>query len=97
MLRAQALERMHQQSTPVASAETPQLTSQHTQVRQPDLESQKNQISQETNTVKKEIKKILITMGIIVFAVIAIYFINQKTDWVLQTGKYLTKLLNINL
>ena len=50
----------------------------------------------ESTRVKAEIKKILITMGVMIAVIVTVYFINQKTDLVLKAGKYLTKLLNIN-
>jgi hypothetical protein len=60
-----------------------------------------DQIVDDTNEeavrVKHEIARILITMGAIIIVIIGVYLINQKTDWVLQAGKSLTSLLNINL
>ncbi len=51
----------------------------------------------ELKRVKSEVIKILITIGVIFIVITAVYLINQKTDWVLQSGEYLTKLFNIKL
>jgi len=59
-------------------------------------EPTKTQDAQETR-VKAEIIKILSTMGIIFAIIIAVYFINQKTDFVLNLGKWMANILNINL
>ena len=56
-----------------------------------------DQINTESTRVKAEIKKILITIGVMIAVIVTVYFINQKTDLVLKAGKYLAKALNINL
>lgn len=94
LIRARALEEAQKQPI-TTSDDTPQAPLQQTQSQQ--TTPQINRIAQEPNPVKKEIKKILITMGLIIAVIITIYLVNQKTDLVLKTGKYLTKILNINL
>ena len=47
--------------------------------------------------VTGEIKKILITMGITVLAIVAIYFINIKTDLILKTGEWMIVKLNLSI
>jgi beta-lactamase regulating signal transducer with metallopeptidase domain len=94
LIRARALEEAQKQ--PVATpANTPQAPLQQTQSQQ--IAPQANRTTQEPNPVKGEIKKILITIGLILAVIIAVYFVNQKTDLVLKAGKYLTKIFNINL
>lgn len=60
-------------------------------------ERPQNVIAQEVPGVSKEIRKILITVFLLVIVVVAIYFINIKTDLILKTGDYLTRALNINI
>lgn len=51
----------------------------------------------ESIAVKKDIKKILITVGSLLVVIIAIYFINIKTDIILKFGDYLAKVLNVQV
>jgi len=47
--------------------------------------------------VRKEIKRILITLASLLVVIVAVYFINQKTNIILETGQFLLNKLNINL
>ena len=59
---------------------------------------QKDQIqSEDSKEVRHEIKKILLTMAILIIVVIGVYFINIKTDFILKLGEFSTKVLNINV
>jgi hypothetical protein len=51
----------------------------------------------ETKEVRSHIKKILITIGILVLLIIGIYLISQKSDFILQLGDRLSKSLNIQV
>lgn len=46
---------------------------------------------------KKEVRKILITVAILIVAVVAVYFINTKTDFILKIGEWISKTLKISV
>lgn len=45
----------------------------------------------------KEIRKILLTVLVLITAIVAVYFANIKTDFILQSGEWLSKTLNISV
>jgi len=45
----------------------------------------------------KEIRKILLTVLLLIAAIVAVYFANTKTDFILQSGEWLSKTLNISV
>lgn len=45
----------------------------------------------------REIKKILITVLILVSIIIGVYFLSVKTGFILTAGEWLTKILNIKV
>lgn len=51
----------------------------------------------ETKEVRSHIKKILITMGVLVLIIVGIYLTNLKSDFILQLGDWLSKSLNIQV
>lgn len=51
----------------------------------------------ETKEVRSHIKKILITMGVLVLIIVGIYLVNLKSDFILQLGDWLSKSLNIQV
>lgn len=52
---------------------------------------------EESKAVKKEVKKILITVFVLVVSVVIVYLVNIKTDFILKLGEWLSKILNINV
>jgi hypothetical protein len=54
-------------------------------------------VDSEIVAVRKDIKKILITVGALVVIIVAIYLVNIKTDVVLKFGNYLAKTLNVQV
>jgi len=55
------------------------------------------QADEEATQVKKDIKKILLTVGFLIVIIIAIYLVNIKTDFILQLGEWISRTLNINV
>jgi hypothetical protein len=51
----------------------------------------------ETVEVRGEIRKILITVGVLILLVVAVYLANIKTDFILKLGAWLSRVLNINV
>lgn len=96
LLRARALEqaRAQDRESGVVATESAPILGDKKEVKPAELTS--TQDLQGTR-VKTEIIKILSTMGIIFAIIIAVYFINQKTDFVLNLGKWMANILNINL
>ncbi|MFH1855216.1 MAG: hypothetical protein ABH810_02300 [bacterium] len=56
-----------------------------------------DQTPENQHEVTSEIKKILITMGITVLAIVVIYFINIKTDLILKAGEWMIVKLNLSI
>jgi len=54
-------------------------------------------VSEDTVAVKHEIRKTLLTILILVALIVAIYFVNLKTDFILKIGEFLSQNLNINV
>lgn len=78
---------------PPTSSYQPQATDRPPNTdRQPQTNPAENQ-----HEVTFEIKKILITMGVMVLAIVAIYFINIKTDLILKTGEWMIAKLNLSI
>ena len=94
MLRARALEQAQAQPAKAPAENTP---STHDQAKPAITSQAPDKTNEEAIRVKSEIARILITMGMIIIIIVVVYFINQKTDWVLQAGKYLANALSINL
>lgn len=61
------------------------------------VEPEKIEEVESVEEVEKEIKKILITVLILVAIIIGIYFLSIKTDFILTAGEWLTKVLNIKV
>jgi hypothetical protein len=61
---------------------------------QPDV---KPMLSEEDHEVKKEIRKILITIGIMILAIVAVYLINVKSNIILQAGQWMVDKLNLSI
>jgi len=53
--------------------------------------------SEDTVTVKQEIRKTLLTILVLVAIIVAVYFVNLKTDFILKIGEFLSKNLNVNI
>jgi len=51
----------------------------------------------ESKEVRLHIKKILITVGILVLIIIGIYFINIKSDFILKLGDWLSRVFNVQV
>jgi len=51
----------------------------------------------ETIEVRGEIRKILLTVGILILLIVAVYLANIKTDFILKLGAWLSNYLNINV
>ena len=58
---------------------------------------QNTEDSNENKMVRREIRKILLTVSGLIIVIIAIYFINIKTDIILKLGQWLSKILNISV
>ena len=52
---------------------------------------------EDAREVKHEIRKILLTILILVLLVVTIYFINIKTDLILKMGEFVASKLNLNI
>lgn len=61
------------------------------------LPQQETETTDEIKEVRLHIKKILITMGILVLIIVGIYLVNLKSDFILQFGDWLSKSLNIQV
>jgi len=46
---------------------------------------------------KSEVLKILLTVLILIILIVIIYFVSTRTNFMLQAGEYLTKILNIKI
>jgi len=57
----------------------------------------KPELTEEDHEVKKEIRKILTTIGIMVLAIVAVYFINTKSDIILHAGQWMVGKLNLSI
>jgi uncharacterized membrane protein YcjF (UPF0283 family) len=47
--------------------------------------------------VKREIRKILLTVLILICIIVGVYVVNLKSDIILKLGRWLTQTLNINV
>jgi len=56
-----------------------------------------SEIAAEFKETRGHIKKILITVGILVLLIVAIYLVNIKSDFILSFGQWFAKVLNINI
>jgi len=81
-----------QAATPAMSATEPS-NSQSVLVQPVQPAVEENEVKE----VRSEIRKILITVGILVLLIVAIYLANLKTDFILRLGAWLSKVLNINV
>lgn len=59
--------------------------------------SENDEALEEIKAVRKEIKKILITVSLLIISLVIVYFINIKTDFILKLGEWLSKTLNIGV
>ena len=50
-----------------------------------------------TEQVRQEAKKILLTALVLALAIAAIFFVNEKTDFILKAGAFLFGELNLNV
>jgi len=53
--------------------------------------------SEEVRVVRKELKKIMLNLLVIIVLITVIYYINIKTDFILKIGSWLSSYLNINV
>jgi len=91
LLRAQALAQEQQARTEAADEI-------QTSAVQPEAQKEVPKLTDEESVqVKKDIKKILLTVGFLVIIIIAIYLVNIKTDFILQLGEWISRTLNINV
>ena len=89
MMRANAQNSVRQQVQP-ATIENSESTTEPAKPVKPVL-------TEEDHEVKKEIRKILITIGIMVLAIVAVYFINIKSDIILHAGQWMVGKLNLSI
>ncbi len=61
------------------------------------LPQQEAETISEIKEVRSHIKKILITVGVLVLIIVGIYLVNLKSDFILQFGDWLSKSLNIQV
>jgi len=60
-------------------------------IKQTDLEIE------DEKEVKAEIRKILLTMLVLILLIVGIYFINAKTDLILKMGEFIASKLNLSI
>jgi hypothetical protein len=95
ILRAQALV-----NAPQAATIAPESAQSGEAVAAPAIskhEAEVIQLSEDKKDVRHEIKKILITIAVLVLIIIAVDLVNNKTDMILKTGQFIAEKLNLNL
>lgn len=95
ILRAQALANAPQAtiattgSAPTEETSAAPVVSKH--------EAEVIQLTEDKKDVRHEIKKILITIAVLVLIIVAVDLVNSKTDMILKTGQFIAEKLNLNL
>ena len=95
ILRAQALA-----NAPQAAAIAPESAATGEIAAAPAIskhEAEVIQLSEDKKDVRHEIKKILITIAVLVLIIVAVDLVNNKTDIILKTGQFFADKLNLNL
>lgn len=87
-LRQQAMKQIKKEQ----SVSAQEVASQNTETVE-----EKPEASAETVEVRAHIKKILITVGILVLIIVGIYLLNLKSDFILKFGAWLSNSLNIQV
>jgi len=97
LMRAQMAQTSPKQEMTTATVETAQIAPEGEKEAVKTVVSESNETLDETKAVKKEIRKILITVSLLIISVIIVYSINTKTDFILKLGEWLSKTLNISV
>jgi predicted nucleic acid-binding Zn ribbon protein len=87
-LRQQAMKQVKKQQQIVQAEQGPEENAQ--------IQVESEEIG-ETKEARSHIKKILITMAVLVLIIVGIYLINLKSDFILKLGDWLSKSLNIQV
>jgi len=96
ILRAQALASNAQTEsvTVLATDENGEIKSTPAVTKQ---EAEVIQVSEDKKEVRHEIKKILITIAVLVLIIVAVDLVNSRTDIILKIGQFFADKLNLNL
>lgn len=97
LMRAQMAQTVSKQETPAPIVETAQIAPEGEKKPVKTSPSENDEALEEVRAVKKEIRKILITVSVLIISVIIVYFVNTKTDFILKLGEWLSKTLNISV
>ena len=97
LMRAQMAQTAPKQETAAPMVEMAQIAPEGEKEAVKTVVSENNEALEETKAVKKEIRKILITVSLLIISVVIVYFINTKSDFILKLGEWLSNTLNISV
>lgn len=97
LMRSQMAQNASQTEKAITEEKLPQNTVERPSEAPKMVSSEENEVAEETKMVKKEVRRILLTVAILIVAVVAVHFLNIKSDFILKIGEWLSKALNISV
>lgn len=86
-----------QGANPVASSSDQAQAETLSKIEKIEKEPEKIEEVESVEEAGKEIKKILLTVIILIAIIIGVYLLSTKTNFILTAGEWLTKMLNIKV